>query len=434
MLGAAVRIAARVRCPPSGPSGFPLRKARRLGRRAAYRRRVNVIDPCDARALFFDHVRDPARRLRVQALALRARSLRPALTRLGFTVEDCAQLEAACWACEIGHSPTVAVTGFAPLDGARFYAERGQGELASLIAWQGRSAQHAPGRLLVELARFPAADQRVLSMLDMLSMTTGEYGRRLTARRRTRQIAGRHGRSSEQARAARSLEAQAVRTQAQIKEAIAELPVRAGILLDLGGVLFEDSLSRDAYRRLARRLGINPAVTLGFRDRVREPLWTGEMSEDQFWAEFSELAGEDAELVSEWQERVRSPQPLGTVARVGELAAAADLCVLSNHRHEWIGPALKRSGVAGACEQLLISSEIGVCKPESSAFRLARDCFVDGWPVMFVDDQQSNLDAARARGFQTLLADPAGRWVDQALRWAAAPASEPPRRRFGRRR
>src|ERR671915_2005335 len=56
----------------------------------------------------------PRRWAHTQGVARKARTLAPILG------DDVALLEAAAWLHDIGYSPQIAVTGFHPLDGARY--------------------------------------------------------------------------------------------------------------------------------------------------------------------------------------------------------------------------------------------------------------------------------------------------------------------------
>jgi hypothetical protein len=69
----------------------------------------------------------PVRWAHTQRVAAQARTLRPIL---GANAD---QLEAAAWLHDIGYSPELAVTGFHPLDGARFLRAEGIGEVVCLL-------------------------------------------------------------------------------------------------------------------------------------------------------------------------------------------------------------------------------------------------------------------------------------------------------------
>src|SRR5258708_33425575 len=60
----------------------------------------------------------PVRWAHTQRVAAQARSLSPILG------DDAELLEAAAWLHDIGYSPGLAVTGFHPLDGARYLRNR----------------------------------------------------------------------------------------------------------------------------------------------------------------------------------------------------------------------------------------------------------------------------------------------------------------------
>lgn len=87
---------------------------------------------------------DADRWLHVQAVAARAEELRPAVP-----AADRAVLVVAAWLHDIGYSPALQVTGFHPLDGARYLHRAGYPREAALVA------HHSGARFLAESAGWP---------------------------------------------------------------------------------------------------------------------------------------------------------------------------------------------------------------------------------------------------------------------------------------
>ena len=55
-------------------------------------------------------------------------------------------------------------------------------------------------------------------------------------------------------------------------------------------------------------------------------------------------------------------------------------------------------------EDLIISGQVGVAKPDAAIFDMARDRIqVEPKTTLFIDDGQKNVDAAIAAGFQAIL-------------------------------
>lgn len=69
-------------------------------------------------------------------------------------------------------------------------------------------------------------------------------------------------------------------------------------------------------------------------------------------------------------------------------------------------PLLTRIGLAGLVDELVLSCEVGAAKPDPTIYRIALDRLgVAATDTVFVDDQQSYCDGARAIGIDAVLID-----------------------------
>ncbi|MCC8335227.1 HD domain-containing protein [Streptomyces sp. R1] len=115
--------------------------------------------------------------------------------------QDVNLLAAAAILHDVGYAPRLAVTGFHPLDGARFLRD-GHGadeRLTRLVANHSLALLEADERgLAEELAReFPLlGDPLLVDALVYCDMTTTPDGDRTTARERVAEIVGRYGADS----------------------------------------------------------------------------------------------------------------------------------------------------------------------------------------------------------------------------------------------
>lgn len=112
--------------------------------------------------------------------------------------DDAGLLVAAATLHDVGYAPRLAVTGFHPLDGARFLRdEHGADErLVRLVANHSFALLEAEERgLREELAsEFPLLEERLLvDALVYCDMTTTPDGGRTTAEERVAEILGRYG-------------------------------------------------------------------------------------------------------------------------------------------------------------------------------------------------------------------------------------------------
>jgi hypothetical protein len=112
--------------------------------------------------------------------------------------EDADLLVAAATLHDVGYAPRLAVTGFHPLDGARFLRDEHGADkrLVRLVANHSFALLEAEERGLRELleAEFPLLEEPLLvDALVYCDMTTTPDGERTTARDRVAVILGRYG-------------------------------------------------------------------------------------------------------------------------------------------------------------------------------------------------------------------------------------------------
>lgn len=133
----------------------------------------------------------PRRWAHTQGVAAQARSLAPIMG------DDADLLQAAAWLHDIGYAPELTVTGFHPLDGARYLRDvlGAQDVLCRLVAHHSCAVIEAAERGLAEelVSEFPPASEPLTEALIYCDMTTGPDGRRLTVEQRLAEIHARYG-------------------------------------------------------------------------------------------------------------------------------------------------------------------------------------------------------------------------------------------------
>jgi hypothetical protein len=106
-------------------------------------------------------------------------------------------LEAAAWLHDIGYSPTLDVTGFHPLDGARYLRDvlHADMEICGLVAHHSCAILEAEQRgLAAELAaEFPMPNASLWDALTYCDVTTSPDGRPVTVTGRIAEIRQRYG-------------------------------------------------------------------------------------------------------------------------------------------------------------------------------------------------------------------------------------------------
>jgi HD domain len=115
-------------------------------------------------------------------------------------------LVAAAYLHDVGYAPALAVTGFHPLDGARWVRDHGPGgRLACLVAHHSCAIYEARVRGFHDalLAEFEPEESAANDALVFCDMTTGPTGTTVSFEERTSEILERYGPDHEVSRALR---------------------------------------------------------------------------------------------------------------------------------------------------------------------------------------------------------------------------------------
>lgn len=186
------------------------------------------------------------------------------------------------------------------------------------------------------------------------------------------------------------------------------------LVLDIGGVLLTN-LSPRLWQQLSVEANVpDHVIAAQFKQEVREALWSGKMTEEDFWSwlcvTFPSIDERKArELLH------ANLVPLPALSYLPAWSRVADIHLLSNHRSEWVVPAL--AAVSEHIESITISSSIGCCKPHPEMFEALASRIGSFDRILFVDDQDKNLKPAARIGWDTLLADADGAWIGQVARY-----------------
>jgi HD domain len=133
----------------------------------------------------------PRRWAHTQGVARQARTLAPILG------DDADLLEAAAWLHDIGYTPALVVTGFHPLDGARYLRDTHQASprLCNLVAHHSYAVIEARILDLANplIAEFPGDRPHTTDALLYCDMTTTPAGLVTTVKNRIGEIVERYG-------------------------------------------------------------------------------------------------------------------------------------------------------------------------------------------------------------------------------------------------
>lgn len=178
------------------------------------------------------------------------------------------------------------------------------------------------------------------------------------------------------------------------------------VLFDLGKVLLDWD-----PRYFYRQFFAGEAALERFVREVVAPEWILEMDAGkpaaQAIAERSRLHPEHAALIALWPRgwpAMLRGEIAGSVAILAELRERGRrLCALTNFSTETFPVARERHAFLAWFEEVVVSGEHGMVKPDPRIYRLAIErCGLDPAGTVFVDDSEANVAAGRAAGLHAL--------------------------------
>ncbi|GIE92488.1 hypothetical protein Are01nite_89680 [Actinoplanes regularis] len=201
-----------------------------------------------------------------------------------------------------------------------------------------------------------------------------------------------------------------------------EIAARRLLILDVCGVLLGEPM-KPLFQAVASQAGTSQErVAAVFRHFFRDALWSGRLDEADFWPAFSMACGVGIPSPT-WPAVLRSAMmPLPAAACVSRWSRSAQVWLLSNHRHEWLVPALQDVELHLIVRRVLISSQTGHVKPGPAAYVQVLDYAAPGDALLYVDDHEANVDAFRELGVDGIVADKHGDWIRSVDAWLGMPS------------
>jgi putative hydrolase of the HAD superfamily len=195
-------------------------------------------------------------------------------------------------------------------------------------------------------------------------------------------------------------------------------PHAKALVLDFGGVISKTLFETHELTEAA--LGLSPG-TLRWRGPFAietDPLWAsmqrGAISERDYWVarsrEVGRLVGEDWNDMETFVKRARGADPKAVIRpeadrAIGMVADAGfRLAILSNELDLFYGTEFRGRLPLLACfEAIVDATYTKILKPDPRAYQMVLDALsLDAGACVFVDDQQRNIDGARACGLHTV--------------------------------
>jgi putative hydrolase of the HAD superfamily len=178
------------------------------------------------------------------------------------------------------------------------------------------------------------------------------------------------------------------------------------VLFDLGGVVVKNTWDvLDAHWTL--RLGLDPGAFLAavFGGNDAEAL-VGKVAARDWWTVVYERLGLDDEQREELRAEIEAASPIDDqmVSFIRSLRPPHRTAYLSNAWDD-VRPWLGRQGIADAVDEVIISAEVGVAKPDPRIYRVALERLgAQPADAIFIDDSEVNVEAARVIGITAILA------------------------------
>ena len=182
-------------------------------------------------------------------------------------------------------------------------------------------------------------------------------------------------------------------------------PIKA-VIFDLGGVLLR-TVDQTPRQRLAERLGVSLYALYDqvFSSESARQATLGKISAQQHWeqvgAHFHLPSQELPSVIQQFWDGDRLDSSL--VAFIHSLRPPRLTALLSNAWDNLRGLVENDWHIANAFDDLVISAEVGLAKPDYRIYQLTLDRLgVQASQALFVDDFSENIDGARWMGLRAI--------------------------------
>jgi putative hydrolase of the HAD superfamily len=168
-------------------------------------------------------------------------------------------------------------------------------------------------------------------------------------------------------------------------------------IFDFAGVI----ITTDAYWQWIQEKGSQEKKEIF--QRLSEDVDRAYITHEQFVADFAREMNVPKETV--WPEiQARCALNHELISLIGELKGKYRIGLLSNFTYPWISELLKEHRLYGYFDDILISSQEKLIKPDPRFFRKMLNLLgVEPHEAIFFDDKQPNVDAARKLGILAFL-------------------------------
>ncbi|MEJ2111366.1 MAG: HAD family phosphatase, partial [Acidobacteriota bacterium] len=174
------------------------------------------------------------------------------------------------------------------------------------------------------------------------------------------------------------------------------------IVFDVGGVLSKDMIDTKLID-LADSYDLDVDSLLSAKSQYRDLADLGEISDSEFWVQILDHFGVQA---TEEDKEIYSYIVLvdGTLDIARSLSGKYKTAILSNDSKEMGALRRKKFGFDEIFDPIIISGYFGVKKPDAGIYNILLEKLgVPAEECLFIDNNQDNVDGARAAGIQAIL-------------------------------
>jgi putative hydrolase of the HAD superfamily len=174
------------------------------------------------------------------------------------------------------------------------------------------------------------------------------------------------------------------------------------VVFDYGGVIGINVI-RDIYEQTAKRFGLAKQDVREAFHEVRGPAQRGEIGVREFWERFAAKFDIDPkELERTWLDTFtqKSDEYKEVIEIIKKLKANGYKVGLITNLTS-VFPPTRRMAYADLFDDMIVSHEVGMRKPEARIYNLALDRLaVHAAEAVFVDDKLENVEGAEAIGMR----------------------------------
>ncbi|HYF97110.1 MAG TPA: HAD-IA family hydrolase [Patescibacteria group bacterium] len=166
------------------------------------------------------------------------------------------------------------------------------------------------------------------------------------------------------------------------------------IIFDFFGVIQADPYQRWLSKRGLKREG-------SFAD-IADAMDRGFITREDFFERLSELSDDTVENIRKtlYDEKFIDEE---LVKLISLLKQKYQIGLLSNSRGDYLRPILDKHGITQLFDEIIISSEVGIIKPDPAIFELALGrTGITAEQAIFIDDNETNAQAAASIGIKSI--------------------------------